>query len=617
MPAKAAYNFITLPEKVLPSPMDEYRKSLLSGEETQVREGIRKFMAVSGASLSGTIELDVEALTPLFVGGTGERFFAPSGRKILPGSTLRGMVKNLLKIISCGAMRGDEDINDRHVYFRCLMAPGITPQWQRDLHTLYSNRMTNRVKGKQVKQAKQGILVLTQKGEYYVYPLLKKSGREFMAKYERTYGVLPQKGEKGIKVHWVGSRMYILTGSMGRNEKFPYKGITEEEYNKLSDDKKKKAGKQYIRYIDYDMVDWSENHRIPVPEKVILEYQDDTTRAGLNLLDKKNMCQAGEARLKGAKLSEDIEYIIPTGYLENNGEVSAFGHGLCFRIPYRTSTMDAVPKTLKGETIDFADAMFGKKELWASRVFFEDAEPVGEIEDLVDAPMEAHPMLQPKPTSFQLYLEQKQRDAKNWDDEQQKARLRGYKLYWHNTQCDWEALDDEKENMKNVISKIQPIRKGSRFHGRIRFRNLAPEELGALLMVFDLSGNSKRSAYKLGRGKALGLGSVRIASRLRLDSAEAYRSFFQEGRLSDSAEETSAESYLEAFSSYVEKRGMTRDWQDVMGELVKMLDWQHAVETPGWADKVSSMSGNVKTGNVDPRFLSREVLLKVSRVYSS
>lgn len=136
-------------------------------------------------------------------------------------------------------------------------------------------------------------------------------------------------------------------------------------------------------------------------------------------------------------------------------------------------------------------------------------------------------------------------------------------------------------------------------------------------MVFDLSGNSKRSAYKLGRGKALGLGSVRIASRLRLDSAEAYRSFFQEGRLSDSAEETSAESYLEAFSSYVEKRGMTREWQDVMGELVKMLDWQHAVETPGWADKVSSMSGNVKTGNVDPRFLSREVLLKVSRVYSS
>ena len=79
---------------------------------------------------SGYIQLDIEALTPLFVGGEeikdknnnviGMDFFAPVGEKIIPGSTIRGMVKNIFKIVTCGAMRPVEDFNDRRLFFRCV-----------------------------------------------------------------------------------------------------------------------------------------------------------------------------------------------------------------------------------------------------------------------------------------------------------------------------------------------------------------------------------------------------------------------------------------------------------------------------------------------------------------
>lgn len=121
MDATAAYNFIPLPDKILPADLDAYRKDLLSDDEVRRHKAFRAFLNKKG-NLSGHIDLDMETLTPLFIGGNGEQPFSPAGRVILPGSTIRGMVKNLLKIVSCGSWRGDEDVNDRHVYFRCLMA---------------------------------------------------------------------------------------------------------------------------------------------------------------------------------------------------------------------------------------------------------------------------------------------------------------------------------------------------------------------------------------------------------------------------------------------------------------------------------------------------------------
>lgn len=603
--ATAAYNFVGLPDKILPAELDTYHERLLSDKESDIHTAFQNFLAEKG-NLSGSIHLAIETLTPLFVGGNGEQTFAPAGRVILPGSSLRGMVKNLMKIITCGSWKGDEDLNDRHVYFRCLMAPNRAPNWMKDLHKLYTGRMTSTVRGKAVKNAKTGFLLKDKKGNYFVCPLLPqhKFKRILITEYQNKFG--ERIGVRDTFVAWHDDEAYTITGSQP-----PYRLKTKEQYKRLSDNEKKKAGKQLIRYVSLRDADWNPKHWLSVPDEVIHDYEDDTNRRGVDLLNDKGRLPADRARSLGAKLADNIVSVIPCGYLEHNGEISAFGHGLSFRIPYKRSTMDAIPAALKKDTIDFATAIFGNKERWAGRVFFEDAEPLGQIEKLPTKT--AHPLLQPNPTSYQLYLQQDGKKLKHWDAPEG-VKIRGYKLYWHNKMSDWQATPDE-EKLTNVVRKITPIKRGSKFTAKIRFKNLSAVELGALLMVFDMAGSSDKIAYKLGQGKSLGLGSIRIQSQLYVDSQDVYTNLFTDGLLQDAAVASDKQKYLDAFEQYVSSKGMARCWQGIMGELSQMLDWEHAEKTKGWSERVKSMSGNVQKGDVDERFVNRDILPSVREVY--
>lgn len=607
--ATAAYNFIGLPDKILPSEMEAYHKELMGDDGERVHAAMQEYLDKFG-KYSGTIQLDMETLMPMFIGNGSENpdFFAPAGNKIIPGSSLRGMVKNILKIVTCGSMRGKEDINDRHIYFRCLMAPRQAPDWMKDLHKLYSSRMMSMKNGKPVKKAKYGFLLKDKQGDYFVAPMLagKAEKRILICEYENEFNEnVPQ---KGASVRWHDQKAYIITGSQPR---FKLKR-TFKEYDSVPPDQRKKLGKQFIKYIYLRNADWNEQHFLSVPDAVIKDYVEDTTRGGVDLLNDKGILNADKARSMGINVPAHIVSIIPCGYLESNKEVTAFGHGLCFRIPYKNGILDAVPQELQSDTIDFAAAMFGNKEKWAGRVFFEDALPDGEIESL-DTDY-AHPLLQPKPTSYQLYLKQDKngKTLKHWDD-RNGVEIRGYKMYWHNNRADWKATAEEKK-MVNVVRQITPIKKGSKFTSQIRFQNLTEVELGALLTVFDMSGNAEKLAYKIGQGKSLGLGSVKINAQLHLEE-DYYWSLFSDGKLEDKLPVADVEKFRQAFAQYVKEAGLERSWQEIMKETTEMLDWHKVEMTKGWSGRVASMSGNVQSGDVDERFKNRTVLPDVHEVY--
>lgn len=614
--ATAPYNFIPLPDKILPSELNAWKEKLNSDNQKEIREAFQEFLTEK-AQLSGHIDLELETLTPLFVGGSGVDFFAPAGRKIIPGSSLRGMVKNLLKIITCGSWKGNEDINNQHLYFRCIMAQRTAPAWMKPLHKLYAAKMTNSQNNK--KTAKLGFLVRNKDGSCYIYPVKKcnqadekkynqQGERILITEYQDEFGDrLPQKGSM---VQWHEDKAYIITGSQPPSEL-----KTRAEYDSPSGEEKKAAKKQIIRYISLYAADWSENSRLAVPENVCQDYENDIRRKGVDLFHPK----AGEARsaeeVKGFGISLDAEAVsvIPCGYVERSGVVKAFGHGLSFRVPYEHSMLDAVPQELKEDTIDFATALFGDKERFAGRVFFEDAEIEGAAEPLSTA--DERPLWAPNPTSYQLYLKQTdQGNLNHWDSSG--AEIRGYKLYWHHNIKDdaWHRKADDYVTEKNH-PRITPIQRGTHFKGKIRFQNLTQIELGALLEVFDLDGNSGKSAYKLGQGKALGLGSVKIQPKLFLDTEETYTKLFTEGRLQDNARETDGSAYLTAFSQYVQSQGLGGDWQDIMGSLAKMLDWDHAATTQKWPERIASMSGDVHNKTVDPRFQNRTILPTAKEVY--
>lgn len=170
--AEAPYNFVPLLAEMVPGEIGEADAAAYS-------EHVR-----SQGKNTGYLDLTITAKTPLFIGGNGESFFAPTGTPMIPGSTMRGMVKNIFKIVTAGAMRSGEDVQKRHLYSRGMAAKG-------SFGAYYSNRMiemksvTNKdgkTEQKAFSKVKPGFLIkIKGKSQYFVCPA---QGRK--AKYERN-----------------------------------------------------------------------------------------------------------------------------------------------------------------------------------------------------------------------------------------------------------------------------------------------------------------------------------------------------------------------------------------------------------------------------------------------
>lgn len=629
--ATAPYNFIDLPEEVLQAPLDKWRNEILSGEEEQLRNALGRYLKEEG-KLGGHIEMSITTLAPVFI-GEKNKTFTMGGVPIIPGSTIRGMVKNLVKIATHGAMRPGEDFYDRHLYYRCIMAPNTAPQWQKDLHEMYAGQMTDGGKWK----TQSGFLIKTKDG-WFVCPL--KEGRQaermLIRQYERESGDTIEPGIKDVRVAWKGRDAYAISGKSKGNlyeSKEAYSAFLDQialETNpKRAEEMKKKIGKQFVLKYSLGDADWEQ--RIPVFDDVVKEYENDKSRRGVELLRLFSKDEPKGGAIAGKRLRQvcpeapsDIEQISPCCYLPDgkSGDVCAFGHGHFFRVIYPFSIGDAVPEAMKTLAIDFADAIFGAmrdgKPLWASRVFFED----GRLDGQSKWEKKAHalPLMEPNPTSFQLYLCQTDKEhLVNWGN--QNARIRGYKLYWHQQGAKWEAPPKmEKEDMKKPLEKqmtreITPLSAGNTFTARLRFQRLSKEELGALLSVFRLSGGKSLSC-KLGRGKAIGLGSVDIQATLFLTQTEGYAKLFGNDGWNTAEKETDATEYIEAFRRYAQGKGCEGKLRHTANQLAKMLDWENATRNPEeWRNKVASMSGDVQSGNVDRRYMERAILPNVSNVY--
>jgi CRISPR/Cas system CSM-associated protein Csm3 (group 7 of RAMP superfamily) len=177
------------------------------------------------------------------------------------------------------------------------------------------------------------------------------------------------------------------------------------------------------------------------------------------------------------------------------------------RVPYVKTVKDHIPSANKNFMgTEFATAIFGNADKFAGRVFFEDAQM---IEDAGQYPALSPRILStPKPTAVQHYLVQKGKKMANWNDD---PDIRGHKLYWHRRTSDDHRMKyswPESGEINTQHTVIEPQKPGTKFKGRIRFDNLSDVELGALLFALDLP---RECAHKIGMGKPLGLGSIRIS----------------------------------------------------------------------------------------------------------
>lgn len=533
--ARAPYNFIKLNDKVVQPPIAaKLSKDDRGGYSTSYSDYI-----INEGKYSGYFEIEVTNKTPLYIGGANG-FFSDGKNICIPGSSMRGCIKNIFKIVTSSAFRCDNDnpdIKDKHLYFR-----SFTSRFK-PFKKAYDDRMISQEtfvdkNGKTQSigksQAKAGFIV-KEDNKYYVCPC------EFRA----------VKGFGDGKVIWKNDCVEVYSGRMMSKKHF------------------------YRLYAPH----W--NTKLAISDDVINDYKDDATRKGANVLADKSRRDNNYQILNGA---EKYSYICPCFYVaDSNGDVAHFGANPYYRIPYLKSTGDHIPAPIKDtEVVDFTDAVFGRKEDWASRIAFDDLY-LDKAPDMLNASY--HKILStPNPTSFQFYLEKNAgtNQANIWESE---ANLRGYKLYWH-TMMDW---TDSTANDK-MSKRIAPLKHGHTFKGKVRFENLDAEELGALCYVFALA-QEKDICLKLGMGKPIGMGSIKVAAKLMLKGEDYYDSLFDTDTFAIGTQEADLNVQKAVFDNYMKTKLDGKSlalYTERMREL-RMIMSMANINNPQWNKTVEKL----------------------------
>jgi len=135
----------------------------------------------------------------------------------------------------------------------------------------------------------------------------------------------------------------------------------------------------------------------------------------------------------------------------------------------------------------------------------------------------------PKPTTTFFYLLKNGRPDFNVTYDMRGAKLRGRKFYRHQDEAneqEYVRASNIKDHQNRTIRDA--LKPGAKFKFTIEFENLAPVELGALLWAIEMEDGM---FHKLGMGKPLGFGSVKISIKKleALHIKERYSSFKSNG----------------------------------------------------------------------------------------
>lgn len=574
--ALAPYNFVPLPERVVPAELplpghNRYDPNLFTGRIACTLTTASPFYVRCGLTLEQFQQgLEAKHLPEFF-------YLQAKEQPVIPGSSLRGMLRALVEIVSYGKV---DRVTDRPRYFyRAVVKDDL-------LHHSYSHVM-----GKFGRNVAAGFLEC-EGDRWYVRPAKPISGRSFIKvkewdkksgrqlipsslEYKRlddddyTPQYVPcsfttKRDQQGvIEVDRIGPSGSILDG---------FEGIMITSGNMLETNQKGQRGR--LERTSHTIIrKETEDTRIPISPQAVEDY-----RAGLTEFQKSHPFD----KHSGALIADrPIFYCKPSS---SEHEITAFGHSPNFRLPYRfpgseraATPRDFVPEALRREDeIDLAEAIFGTVrrqkqsgniQAIAGRVFVSDGQlAVGQDDPFLTAePVTPQVLGSPKPTTFQHYLAQPQAEQaalKHYASAPvTETVIRGHKLYWHKGEAPEFTLSSEQRQKTSdtQLTQIRPVKPGVRFEFTIHFENLRKEELGALLWVLDKAAD-EQYRLKLGMGKPLGLGAVHIASEVFIsDRTARYTSLFADDQWAtgESATPMSAEDrqrFLQEFHKYVLER---------------------------------------------------------------
>jgi len=527
--AKAPYNFVPLPELAPwtpqdPPTMDRYHADRYTGYLTctlttasplYVRCGVTPAEAKSGSEAKDR---------PDFF------YTDPDTREpVIPGSSLRGMLRNLIEIISYSKL---QPVSDELLVYRAVADRSSLGDQYRDL-------MTYRMPSRAIASCMKAGYMVQQGGGWYIVPAQKIHGESFArieindipsgltrwqmsknaweiyADIDRPHEHRHNQGRICLYYPKVKSGQAFATPKLGFS-----RGVLV------------KTGRINRKHMEFVFGSPTKGPLIPVSQRLLETYRDQMTEEQKKIVGKQGVLQ-------------DFQ---PVFYLMDGRKLKFFGHAMMFRLPYAHTPKDCVPEVLcDPEQTDLAEALFGyvdenakeREVTRAGRVSVTDATLLDDPDDvwLTDKGLIPQILGSPKPTTFQHYLVQQASSKKRLrhygSPTPDETVIRGHKLYWHKGDVERAFIEDEEFRGQSHLPEkdtqhtvIKPVRSGMRFQFNLHFENVSVEELGVLLWLLKIAADEDYR-LKLGMAKPLGLGAVKVASELHLtERGQRYAQLF-------------------------------------------------------------------------------------------
>lgn len=195
-------------------------------------------------------------------------------------------------------------------------------------------------------------------------------------------------------------------------------------------------------------------------------------------------------------------YKIPVFFTLNGDKIDAIGLSGMFRIPSASFIKGAIPTLLQSNKHkDLAECIFGTADkslgYLKGRVVFSPAFAGGEVKELETVQTT---LSSPKPSYGPLYVE-----GGTWNSSV--ALIKGRKRYPVMGR-NGDAYGYNDTGNGNNETKFRPLSAGTAFSGKIHFHNLRRVELGALISALSFNGRSE-CFHSIGEAKPLGYGKVK------------------------------------------------------------------------------------------------------------
>jgi len=198
---------------------------------------------------------------------------------------------------------------------------------------------------------------------------------------------------------------------------------------------------------------------------------------------------------------------VPVFFQKSGNKVLHFGLSYLYKLPYKHSTKDGVQKVHFEQKADLSQTIFGyinkdEKSALKGRVQFSHFKAINQVQEL---PTRTEILGTPRASYYPMYVRQHSTDFVTFMDGD--FSIAGRKRYpIHNGTS---VIKTENTGNENVGTTFTPLKDGVVFEGKLRYHNLKRCEIGAILSALTFH-NTPNTYHNIGMAKSLGYGKVDI-----------------------------------------------------------------------------------------------------------